>query len=266
MIFLKRFVEILNEPGEATIGHIKKDNVYDAVQKAKVFVVRGHENSEGVQGDFNEEITPFSLPFEVCWFEVFDGCVAAWDGVPIDGTVEVYVVRGVLIEEVAPGCFNYAVLLEYGRKGGGPIVQQVITVHDGFHEKGFLTELAKTVKRSVLYIINRIKNTDTIGFSKTGERVKLKTSQGKVIHKIRKIIHIVPKKERGQSIPGEGEVEWTHRWLVMGHWRKLGRAGLGKDRSGNYCVKDFTWVMEHEKGPDDLPLVTDKVRVIHRSE
>jgi hypothetical protein len=46
---------------------------------------------------------------------------------------------------------------------------------------------------------------------------------------------------------------------VRGHWRKVN--GIGKDRSGEYCVKEFTWVTEHDKGPDGKPLIR-KTRIV----
>lgn len=54
---------------------------------------------------------------------------------------------------------------------------------------------------------------------------------------------------------GEG-VEWSHRWLVRGHWRQI------HDKDGN---PRLTWVKAHIKGPDDKPLVLkDKLGAIIR--
>lgn len=52
---------------------------------------------------------------------------------------------------------------------------------------------------------------------------------------------------RHQTVRGEGgsEVEWSHRWLVKGHWR-------------NQKVKDghrLVWIHPYVKGPDDKPLL-----------
>lgn len=95
------------------------------------------------------------------------------------------------------------------------------------------------------------------------EKVKLKTKVGNGKSKkeiiIRKIVHVSP--NRLEYFENQGrEVDWSHRWLVRGHWRKVNL--LGKDREGNYCVNGFTWVQDHEKGPEDLPLIADKTRVI----
>lgn len=53
--------------------------------------------------------------------------------------------------------------------------------------------------------------------------------------------------------PGETLVEWSHRWVVRGHWRWQ-PCGVG--RGGRRRI----WIAPHVKGPDDKPLVvTDKV-------
>lgn len=47
---------------------------------------------------------------------------------------------------------------------------------------------------------------------------------------------------------------------LRGHWRA--HDGLGKDRDGNYCVGGFTWVKNHIRGDENLPLIK-KTRIIH---
>lgn len=51
--------------------------------------------------------------------------------------------------------------------------------------------------------------------------------------------------------PGESHVEWSHRWVVRGHWRwqACGKGRLERKR---------TWVKGHIKGPQDMPLVPSK--------
>lgn len=47
--------------------------------------------------------------------------------------------------------------------------------------------------------------------------------------------------------PAERAADWTHRWIVSGHWRNqyLPSCGLHREQ----------WINPHVKGPDDLPLV-----------
>lgn len=50
-----------------------------------------------------------------------------------------------------------------------------------------------------------------------------------------------------------GHVEWTHRWLVSGHWRNQWYPSLGIHRQ--------IWVNPYVKGPDDAPLEVRQKRV-----
>lgn len=43
------------------------------------------------------------------------------------------------------------------------------------------------------------------------------------------------------------QVEWSHRWMVRGHWRNHWHPRLGLHRP--------MWINDHIKGPDDKPLV-----------
>jgi hypothetical protein len=49
------------------------------------------------------------------------------------------------------------------------------------------------------------------------------------------------------------DVEWTHRWMVDGHWRRI-HQGTDNERA--------IWISPHIKGPEELPLVI-KDRVYH---
>lgn len=53
-------------------------------------------------------------------------------------------------------------------------------------------------------------------------------------------------------------VEWSHRWEVMGHWRRC--STVGKDRDGNYCVIGLTWISPHIRGEGDLVIKTRVVK------
>lgn len=51
-------------------------------------------------------------------------------------------------------------------------------------------------------------------------------------------------------------ITWLHSWRVSGCWVRV--RGIGKDRSGNYCVKGMTWRVPHIKGKGKL---VEKIRV-----
>jgi hypothetical protein len=103
----------------------------------------------------------------------------------------------------------------------------------------------------------------TVGTMKTSSRVKFrdpKTGE-KRLHKIRKVVMIYPKKMSAehQEDAKLNHVDFSHRFSVRGHWRKV--AGVGKNRQDDYCVQGFTYVREYEKGPEHLP-ITKKTRVV----
>lgn len=69
-------------------------------------------------------------------------------------------------------------------------------------------------------------------------------------------------------------VNWTHRWIVGGHWRwqwyrddsRADRPCGHRDSDGRVCMKHGgthrqIWISPYQKGPDDLPLVVNKARV-----
>lgn len=72
-------------------------------------------------------------------------------------------------------------------------------------------------------------------------------------------VTVIMLRRRKNSLGGqerEGAIEWHHRWVVRGHWRK-------------WEYKDGTtgriWISPYVKGPDDAPLlVTEKVNVLGR--
>jgi hypothetical protein len=66
------------------------------------------------------------------------------------------------------------------------------------------------------------------------------------------------RRERPAVPTGDGEpVDWSHRWVVRGHWRNQWHPRLRQHRA--------MWINEHVKGPEDKPLVVkDKVIVWRR--
>lgn len=105
---------------------------------------------------------------------------------------------------------------------------------------------------------------DRISKEKSGleiVNVKQKIGSGKLktFHKIKSVIHITGSPSRYSGSYGSREVDWTHRFEVRGHWRKV--SGIGKDRQGNYGTEGFTWISSYVKGSDDLPLIK-KQRVV----
>jgi hypothetical protein len=101
-------------------------------------------------------------------------------------------------------------------------------------------------------------NTEKTGLKNVREAIKVGNGDNKRTHRIRRIVYVMPKKEA--AVCGERDVDWSHRWFVRGHWRTVN--GVGKDRAGDYCVSGYTWVSEYLKGPEGLPVVANKTRVV----
>lgn len=53
---------------------------------------------------------------------------------------------------------------------------------------------------------------------------------------------------------GESSVDWSHRWVVSGHWRKQWYPAAEVHRP--------KWIAPYIKGPDDLPLVIKEKRYV----
>lgn len=231
----------------------------EGIQEANVFVLKIDDNDPGEDGTIGEDIPlPLTLPFETCWFEPLKGVLATWQN---EKGIKVFL-KGILLEEKAPGIFNYIAYVETDTTNA------VYTLYDNddlYDKSPVLKDLAYICKNTVALILNKLNQTTVAGLVKNNERIKLKIRGEKHHHKIKEIIYIMPKKDRQASIPGIGQVNWTHRWRVRGHWRKL-EAGIGKNRGGEYCIHGFTWITEFEKGPESAPLIAKKTRLITGSE
>ena len=74
------------------------------------------------------------------------------------------------------------------------------------------------------------------GLRRQAERLKLPST----------VVVVSLRRAEPQKYEGEGRpVEWSHRWMVSGHWRRLDRDGRIK----------MTWVSPHIKGPEDKPFI-----------
>jgi hypothetical protein len=76
-------------------------------------------------------------------------------------------------------------------------------------------------------------------------------------------VFIVGARNNRPDVYGTRPIDWSHRWEVRGHWRRI--EGVGKDRAGRYLVPGYTWVGAHVKGPEDTPLVR-KTRIVGKND
>ena len=61
---------------------------------------------------------------------------------------------------------------------------------------------------------------------------------------LRRVVH------KATTEPGAEPVEWSHRWIVSGHWRNQWLPSQGRHR--------LQWIHSFVKGPDDKPLIVKK--------
>lgn len=119
----------------------------------------------------------------------------------------------------------------------------------------------------IVGFLTSLKNKEIrMGSEKVDERFKTGIKKNRQHYKIKEIVH-VSLHRKGVTLPSKSvqgrEIDWTHRWEVSGHWRKIAEGKVGKNPQGEYGVRGFTWVVPHEKGPDDKPVIK-KVRVVEQ--
>lgn len=112
-------------------------------------------------------------------------------------------------------------------------------------------------------VIREERAVSAIDRSCAGFRVQQKVGKPRFMQ-INPVVHIYTK-PRGESLrnAGGGGLEFSHRFYVMGHWRRV--PGIGCNRDGERSVEGRTWVAPYIKGPDDKPLLR-KQRHYHAGE
>ena len=78
----------------------------------------------------------------------------------------------------------------------------------------------------------------------------------------RPIYYVLDKKDyekKNYNIKSIGKLEYSHAFKVRGHWRRIDEKSVGKDRTGNYKIKGFTWVIDHIRGQGEL---VNRVRIV----
>lgn len=114
-------------------------------------------------------------------------------------------------------------------------------------------------------LFNFFRNQDvSVGTVKVSERVRVGAGEARTLFKIKEVVHIclTKDKEKAES-EFQRSIDWSHRWEVMGHWRKC--TAVGKNRSGEYVIKGLTWVNPYVKGPEEKVFVK-KLRVTDMKE
>lgn len=202
-----------------------------------------------------DDTSLIALPFQTVFFEstsetgLFQNKITE-----IDGSAPY--MMGLLAHEQAPGDYLFC----FFNQGSALAHDVEIAISD------------KTIStyrslKAVTEILCRTLHESRMVTEKVHQKIKLKPPGGeKRHHRIREVIRICSRKEyaaKKLSPLFGGHVDFSHRWEVSGHFRKI--TGIGKDRAGSYIVHGYTWVKEHERGPDGKPLIK-KTRVLIPSQ
>jgi hypothetical protein len=151
-----------------------------------------------------------------------------------------------LIQERKPGAYDFYHLIYAHNK--------FTIIHNDENSKNIALDRSKGLANEYINLIHR----GTEGIENVKQILKIGPKKDRQKRTIRRVIHIAMKKEQGKVVPFCGNsIDWSHRWLVRGHWRNI--QGIGKNRNGDYCIEGKTFVTSHEKGQGDL---VHKVRVV----
>lgn len=236
-----RLVNLIHDGTTIHKNKFDVDSFYNCASKCRSFV-RSYRLEEAEEVNISiEEHSDVDLPFTTCSFEVSNGGFTVESGTNI---------RCLLASEESPRVYKIYSFEEYGNNLFG------ITSMTDTAGSGFKSSFTKLIKEQFL---DPLQSGQLIA-ENIKEHVKIGCGQNRKIHTIRQIIHIQSKKYQSVKPICGGTIDYSHRFEVRGHWRRI--SGLGKDRDGQYCVRGMTWVVPFEKGPENLPLIK-KVRVMN---
>lgn len=182
-----------------------------------------------------------SLPFPTTCFEVLNQCL--YYNPPNIGS---FSVGCWLLDEITPDNFEVFLLVKSGDE------EFVTRTHSG---ATFFKDYVLTIINSFSEIVSRCRS----GSVNIKESIRIGSKTPKELHKIRRIVIVHPNPQKTIQKYNGIPIDWSHRWSVRGHWRKV--RGLGKDRNDDYSVSGYTWVHDHIRGPEKKPLIK-KTRVV----
>jgi hypothetical protein len=195
---------------------------------------------------------PICPPFKCQWIELsYNGHEAMAPSIKKSGFV--MTILGMLVNEVAPNLYDIFTLENHANQQGSINKFAACRNVSGLNPGGSHLQMFFAVWMKAI-------NSGSLGIEDGEDVVMLPKENGKKDgkkkpHQIRRIVRIVPKslKNKTEPIMNNGKVDFSHRWEVRGHWRRV--AGMGKNREGNYEVRGLTWIKDFVKGPEELPLI-----------
>jgi hypothetical protein len=190
------------------------------------------------------------LPFEVCSFELNgDNCIE----VGFQDTEEALMIRSILcIDLGSDKKTSYWISIGNGS-------EMTLASTDAMPEGEGKDSMYDCINGVVQHLLTQMVAKSYIEGKQTC-RKRFKTNLG--ARRLNSVIHISPKnKIKAINDSTSYRVDFTHRFLRRGHWRKLNAHQIGKNRDGNRSERGRTWVNHCEVGASDLPLIK-KTRLI----
>lgn len=194
-------------------------------------------------------INELSLPFDKIFVETYPFAVN-WEDEEKPFSA---LVCGMFFSEISPGVVaptSCAASIEFAPSGTAHKVNGLVFWRDGEIRPGtFYLREENYPQAMVLKILSEANKRDTItGIAKAKEKMR----HGRAL--VSDIVIVNRKEQEAVSRGHCVKIDWKHRWEVMGHWRKH-PGKLGKDRDGSRTKMDWTWVVPHERGAEDMPVV-----------
>jgi hypothetical protein len=241
-----------------------------SANQAEVFVFSGSGFANPYDLPEQDDETPIDAPFMAFSIEQASGpLVKAREDFYSDylGTLEVYcilaAVTNVRRKSMAAGFEQWAYYILVRDRADKFVVMMIVDDEIADPNNTHLT--FSSIVRAYL---DRI-STEKEGLEETSERIRLpnhpSNPKKKAHREIRRVFHITPRtsvRKYSEALGPSRLIDWTHRWLVRGHWMYYDdKTKVGKNRNGEYVERGRTWRNQHERGPEDKPLVK-KIRVV----
>ena len=273
---LKSLINVLNAETSLPKGknyQIAK-NLFENIQDSRVFCL-SEKTMEGVDrqlGDTLKDIKNLTIPFKQCSFVGIPYVLLKnkMTDLPINinGSIlkaHYFEITSINVLEVSPNNYEALTLFISADKSMRDVRKSAIftrlNITKDYDIDTDIDPINFFIMGAIGIILSTIYSKDTlVSDPKIGNKIKYKNANGSNFIKFKKIIYCKNKHEKDSDnkyMPIG--MEYSHRFLVRGHWRKV--SSLGKDRSGEYCIPGYTWVTEFEKGSKDLPLIDDKIRL-----
>jgi hypothetical protein len=236
-------------------------------------IMRAQAEVAGIALEGQAESETVDLPFKTVFIEGLNDETIAQNNTntatPYGVTTSIVSRKGLLVHEIEPESYKVFALVEERLAQGGELKPKKTTIEACYlNEQTLSNQLDGTVfllYRKLKNIFNKIRtNPVEYGSENVNIRFRVGSGQDREPVKIKSVVHIRLKRKESAALASTDprRIEWSHKWEVRGHWRKI--SGIGKDRDSRYTIKGFTWVIPYVKGPEEKQLVT-KVRLVKPS-